>query len=193
MYKALITDRERDTLDMNINKVDRHGCWPFQGSKNGFGRGQIWLKKLGKRVAANRVIFSLANPKVIVNDDHVVAHDCMNNGAPADNTSCCNPDHLKIMTIADHVRDSFAKGQLPVGSACPQSKLSEHIVYSLRKKYVAGEIKNITAVARILDVHPTSLSKALRGINYKHVSMPAAGLIAEEGRNGGKVETTNLK
>jgi hypothetical protein len=174
MYKTLINRRELDTLEANIADPDKWGCELYTSQLNGHKAGQMHIKKLGKRVSAHRVFYSLRrdpNEKPITEQDYI-CHNCSEEtGRPDEPRNCIT--HLKRMTPQEHIRDTVSKGQFRRGSRHRNAKLNEHLVYHFRCLHVKGELgMSMHALARVLGVKQPSLFNALNGKTYKHVPMP---------------------
>jgi hypothetical protein len=91
-------------LDRFWAKVDKRedGCWEWLGmrlkpgtrTRNGAGYGYLWLE--GKMVRAHRLAYELfVGP---IPTGLLVLHSC-------DRPWCVNPEHLRVGTHADNVRD----------------------------------------------------------------------------------------
>jgi len=76
-------------------------CWPYTGTTDRFGYGQMTL---GKKYSfqAHRVAFELANGPIP--DGLIVRHKC-------DNPPCCNPAHLELGTHYDNAQDKVSRGR----------------------------------------------------------------------------------
>ncbi len=88
------------TQDKFMSQVDkmRDGCWLWRGRIQ-----QIWgYGYLGKGSRAHRVSYQLFKG-VIPKGMHVL-HSC-------DVRHCVNPDHLRIGTHAENMRDKMSKGR----------------------------------------------------------------------------------
>ena len=88
-------------------------CWTFNGVKSGKGYGRVSVKR--KFVAAHRLVVEQETGLDLTGK--VVMHIC-------DNPSCVRPDHLRVGTHRDNVRDMFQKGRQRSPNAekthCPQ-------------------------------------------------------------------------
>lgn len=107
------------------SKVDRRGpddCWPWLASKMEMGHGHIWIRK-GVFRAAHRVSWEV-NRGPIPDGLHVL-HSC-------DNPPCVNPDHLRLGTNRDNIRDKVERGRSSwVGR---RSKLTWDEVRDIRRR-----------------------------------------------------------
>lgn len=100
-----------DAILMRV-AVAPNGCWEWQGAKSkaGYGRvkhydGQRTFLALPHRVVAHAmglIDAVRADPYRNV----VVMHTC-------DNRLCCRPEHLKVGTSSDNMRDCVRKGRAP--------------------------------------------------------------------------------
>lgn len=112
-------------------KVDRRGpneCWVWLRGRNTGGYGATSFGKVHYSVA-HRIAWELANGRK-ADPDKVVMHTC-------DNPPCCNPRHLRLGTHLDNNRDMVRKGRsrTPVGTAYPNSILTEQTVKEIRSRY----------------------------------------------------------
>lgn len=94
-------------------KVDldwKTGCWNWVGSKNKDGYGNLSIN--GKNVTSHRFSYELFKSKI--SKGLTIDHICRN-------TSCCNPNHLEIVTIKDNILrgTSFAASNARK-THCPQ-------------------------------------------------------------------------
>lgn len=85
--------------------VDKSGgpeaCWPWIGSLNPNGYGQIYVDEFKRPVVASRVSLFLSNGEYPVE----ACHRC-------DNPPCVNPAHLWDGTRTDNMKDCSAKGRV---------------------------------------------------------------------------------
>lgn len=95
------------------------GCWPWMGeiTNKGYGSLSIYSNDRRHRVLAHRLSVVIATGADI--DGRVVMHTC-------DNPPCVNPDHLRVGTQADNMRDALSKGRLDldglaIGQAMPKA------------------------------------------------------------------------
>ena len=74
-----------------------HGCWTFNGFRDDLGYGRIW--NLGGSQPVHRAIFEALHGQIPAG--MVCDHRCRN-------TSCCNPDHLDVVTHGENARRGIA-------------------------------------------------------------------------------------
>lgn len=161
----LVSDRFQAKVSIGLPD----DCWPWTGSRNRDGYGQVMLE--GKKQKAHRVVLAwkLGRP---IKPGKQSMHTC-------DNPPCCNPDHLREGSHAENMEDSRQKGrskppvhtpenlakmrantprgerhwtkqhpeQVPAGEANPFSKLTWEIVRDIRARRAAGQtLKEIAPV-----------------------------------------------
>jgi hypothetical protein len=107
---------ERFAERYEINPVN--GCWEWIGSRNAKGYGTIGglingkrYTKPGSRMLAHRASWIIHNGEIPDNDSYhgaIILHIC-------DNPCCVNPEHLRLGTQADNVKDMINKGRKVVG------------------------------------------------------------------------------
>lgn len=142
-------------------KVDQRGpdeCWLWQASKTGNGYGQFFLDDA--KIVAHRVSWILHHGPIP--DDLVVMHTC-------DTPLCVNPNHLRLGTRGDNMRDMVAKGRnvAPVGEACGASRLTNERVlkiFELRKQGLTHR-----EIAKEVQCSGTMVSLILQGKYWKHL------------------------
>lgn len=115
------------------------GCWLWPGAVNDDGYGCVY--KFGKRHTIHRMAYELfveEIPKLGAPTAHgwVVMHKC-------DTPGCFNPDHLRLGTQIQNIKDRHAKGRSSKamgikGEASVHSKLTELDVLAIREKIKAG-------------------------------------------------------
>ncbi len=85
--------------------VDRSGgpeaCWPWTGSVDHHGYGGFRVEP-GKLVRTHRFAYALKHGPIP--EGMHVCHHC-------DNPPCCNDAHHFLGTVADNIRDMWAKGR----------------------------------------------------------------------------------
>lgn len=151
-----------------LERIDQRGpdeCWPWLGSVGTWGYGCFWMD--GKTINASRAAYILLIGPIA--DDQVACHSC-------DNPICCNPKHLWAGSQGDNVRDCNAKGRAKgtfcglTGAAHPRhvAKLTEEQVSWARRLYADGISQ--TAIAKQLGVNSGTISRAVRGHTWGHVT-----------------------
>lgn len=120
-----------------------HGCWLWQATLNENGYGVFHFQ--GRNRLAHRAAWTMLRGPIP--SGLVVLHSC-------DTPSCVNPDHLRLGTVLENVRDMDAKGRrvnvgVPPpparGEANPRSKLKVADVRDIRDAFRAGASKRSLA------------------------------------------------
>jgi hypothetical protein len=115
-----------------VNKTD--GCWLWLAKVNNKGYGMIGRGGPGF-VLAHRLSWEMANGKIP--ESACVLHTC-------DTPACVRPEHLRLGSHADNMRDMHEKERgkfiAHLGESNGQSKLTEVLVRAIRKAYAAGGV-----------------------------------------------------
>ena len=153
-----------DWVDRFWAKVDKSGdCWEWTAGLNkGYGR----IKINGKTAYAHRLSYVLHHPITIdlwEHSDICVCHKC-------DNPKCINPAHMFLGSVADNMNDKMAKGRGNAlkGENHRLSKLTEHDVREIRKKYADGGISQ-QQLSLEYEVDRTTIRDIIRRRNWKHI------------------------
>jgi hypothetical protein len=152
------------------------GCWLWTGARDRGGYGTF---KVGGQTLRT----------------HRVAYQIVHSGAPrgpvlhlCGNRLCCKPAHLKVGTLKENVAHMAAHGTLAVGARngarvhperlargqdAGSAKLTEKQVETVRKLWTRGA--SVTALAEKYRVHKSTISRAVRGVQWAHVPDAQAG------------------
>ena len=147
------------------SKVDVRGadeCWPWIAGK--------WNCKMsipygsfrgfdGKMTHAHRVAYELHHQASC--KGQVVRHKC-------DNPLCCNPHHLQLGTTVDNIRDMVTRKRHAYGERNGKTKLTEEDVRFIRRRI--GEGAQLKGLAKIFNVHPTTIDGIKSGRRWIHLS-----------------------
>lgn len=136
-------------------RVVPSGCWEWQGANDG-RQGYGKFKVGGRSVRAIRWIFEVYFPGKL-RAHHVVMHTC-------DNPRCVRPDHLKLGTHRQNMRDKSRKGRVVVRPAF----LTEDTVSLI--KFAASEGASPRLIARELEIKYTTVRAVTEGRRWKHVA-----------------------
>jgi len=109
-----MTTNERFWSHVDKECSEFFDCWEWTGSKNRCGYGVLRLNR--KTVLAHRLMYEIYYGEIP--EGMMVLHEC-------DNPSCVNPDHLKLGTQKDNMKDAYNKGR-------GQSKLTCEDVIAIR-------------------------------------------------------------
>lgn len=92
----------------HVRKADGNACWEWQSTF--FNNGYATFKMQGKQRHAARVAYEFAFGPIEGHvpghpeKERVIMHKC-------DNPKCVRPDHLKLGSDADNIKDMLAKGR----------------------------------------------------------------------------------
>lgn len=133
------------------------GCWLWPSKRY----GRLAFRKT-TTIYAHRVAWMLHRGPIPAGQE--VMHDC-----PAgDNPRCVNPEHLRLGSHGDNMRDAFAKGLRkvvgPRGAAHPRAKLHTHLG-DIRARLARGETQR--SIARLYGVNPTAINHIAHGKSYR--------------------------
>lgn len=160
----------KKTDEKNIwEKVDKKSdseCWNWLGqtTKGGYGK----VRFMGGRYYAHRVIYFITNPGAInlnapkVDRDTVgfLLHKC-------DNPPCVNPNHLRVGSQLDNIRDRDSKNRHAdfSGHKNPRSKFTAEQVLEMKQQYKNG--KTALLLSKEQNVSYSCMKKLLRGVTYR--------------------------
>ena len=142
-------------------KINKNGCWEWQGYKNKAGYGVLGNGK-NKTELAHRYFY-----KHYIGDEIPqglqVLHKC-------DNPACIYPKHLFLGTDKDNVKDKISKNRQACvkGNKNPKSKLTEKDVLDIRASYIPMKV-SFAALGRKYNVTPENISSIIHRETWKHV------------------------
>ena len=145
------------------SKVEKtRGCWFWTGHTNGAGYGLLLYD--GRKQLAHRIAWELTHGPIPKGE--LILHRC-------DTPACVNPDHLRLGTQRDNMRDRLVNARNHYVGV----KLTEKDVKRIVKRYKAGETQK--EIADSYDVSLPTVSGIIRGIYWTHVTqkleMPRRG------------------
>lgn len=127
VWDADMGRKKIDPVQKFWSRVEKRGpdeCWPWLGSVDKDGYGQIWDGFSGKALRAHTLSAELHLGE---RNGRFVCHSC-------DNPQCSNPAHLFFGTQKDNMADKVAKKRQAVGEMQGNSKLTETQVEEIRKR-----------------------------------------------------------
>lgn len=150
------------------SRVDKEGpvvraelgnCWDWKGPALPAGYGNFYTGGTPRMELAHRFAWKLANGPIP--DGLYVLHAC-------DRPACVR--HLFLGTALDNVRDMIAKGRddHARGERQRSAKLCPCAIRAMRTLWRGGV--NQPALARRFNVHPSSVSRIVRGEQWRHVA-----------------------
>jgi hypothetical protein len=146
---------DQKTVERFWDKVEKREpdeCWEWTActDRDGYGRFSV----NGKKCRAHRVAVRIdgRNPT-----EKVVRHTC-------DNPSCVNPNHLKLGTQSQNIRDRDRRGRQAKGAQNGQSKLSPNEVLDIR-----NSTRPSRELAKKYDVSASQIRSIKRYGSWKHL------------------------
>lgn len=131
-------------------------CWLYQGSLDCDGYGRVKIQSIYIKV--HRLMW-LARFGLIP-EDLVVCHKC-------DQPACCRPEHLRLDTNPENIRERTRKGRTAKGSQQGASKLTEELVIKMRQDYAS--VKNCAELGRKFGVHRQTARRIINREGWTHV------------------------
>jgi len=159
-----------DVLERFWSKVEKaDGCWLWKaGTTTSMKYGCLSI--LGISVPSHRISWIIANKKDVPKG-LVILHEC-------DVPACVNPQHLRLGTQSENIKDMWAKGrgkviqnsksELRCGSKSPVSKLTEKEVIRMREIHSQG-IMNIEELAKLYAINQSTASRIINRHSWKHI------------------------
>ena len=144
-------------------KKERSGCWNWVGATNTSGYGNVMYQ--GRAASAHRLAAflsglttSIAAPKNRKGTGFIL-HSC-------DNRRCCNPAHMRVGTYAENQIEAYARRRRVAykGYAHTNAKQTKESIVLIKDMYTHGVSQE--AIARLLEVSQTSISKIVLGVTY---------------------------
>lgn len=168
----------KDTGCWEVNKKRRYGSFTFIPAN----------KTKSKTMSAHRVSWEMHNDMQLDSEimgwfdsnSEVILHQC-------DNPSCVNPSHLLVGTQQDNMDDKVLKGRQTSGEAAVNSKLTEELVYRMRRLYKKKGLTQMQ-LATLFNVSQTTVSQIILNKIWTDIKYhpPASRL----GKNGNTILTS---
>ncbi len=142
-----------------FERIPEAGCWIWTASVGPKGYG-MFAHSHTDHDRSHRSAWRIYRGPIP--DGMFVLHRC-------DVPSCVNPEHLFLGTHKDNMQDMVSKGRGRglVGSAHPESKLTEADVLEMRRLSKAG--KTAIEIAAQFGVGKSAANYACNGTTWKHV------------------------
>ena len=136
---------QRTSVDQNTN------ChvWTGHKDKDGYGRlvlqGKTWL---AHRLSYFHRVGDIGTLQVL--------HSC-------DNPSCINPEHLRLGTVIDNMRDKQERNRVK-GERHPRAKLTDEDILAIRASPLSQ-----CQLARDLGLNQSFIGKIRNRVNWTHI------------------------
>lgn len=138
-------------------------CWPWLGpcDPKGYGNFSQGVTQTNSHMKAYRFSWAIANGRPIPKGGHIL-HSC-------DNPPCVKPEHLRLGTSLDNMRDRASKGRSAprAGVDNGQAKLTDQMVREIREHIRVGETQR--NIAKLFGVCQQVISDINRGKTWSHV------------------------
>ncbi len=128
-------------------------CLEWTGSCIPKGYGATWA--YGKMWYTHRLALHLEG---IDTSGHMVLHSC-------DNPRCCNPEHMRLGTHQENMRDMRSRGRQSRGEHRPAAKLTEQDILDIRA--ISGMSQR--AIADQYGVTPTAINLIINRKSWHHI------------------------
>lgn len=160
--------RLRQLLAESTRTDPTTGCILWEGRLNPGGYGRISMR-VGKRRwwMAHRIAYELASGPIP--DGLLVMHRC-------DVRNCVNPDHLRLGTQSDNIRDMYAKGRdnCPRGVDRRGAKLNPAKVLAIR-----ADPRIQREIAADYGISQSVVAEVRQGKAWAHVRPSLLGSVEE--------------
>jgi hypothetical protein len=136
-----------------VNKTD--SCWLWTANTCRDGYGNITANKI--QYKAHR--YSLMIHGVVVPKGSIVMHTC-------DNPSCVRPEHLKVGSQLDNMKDKVNKNRQTKGESNVLSKLTESTVLEIRSLYPSLSVRKLS---RKYNTCENNIRAIIKRDTWKHI------------------------
>lgn len=151
---AALTENQLKSFWSKVNTANSASCWEWKAALTSTGYGQFTVSG-GKNWRAHRLAYELT--KGPIPPGMVIMHSC-------DNRRCVNPAHLAAGTQKQNLI------QMAIRNRKPTAVLTAEDVRECRERARSGE--TIQSIADSYSVKHVTISAAIRGRTWKHISDP---------------------
>jgi len=133
-------------------------CHIFVGFKDKRGYGFKYDKRIKKMKLAHRLVYELKHD-CFLKKNEVIMHLC-------DTPSCVNPQHLRLGSQAENLKDCRDKKRHMYGDRHTKSKISLKKALLIRKIYQSGAL-NQSEIGILVDLNQSTVRQILMGETWK--------------------------
>lgn len=142
------------------SKVEQSdGCWLWQAARDGQGYGRIGSNRT-RPLRAHRLAYEFTFGPIPEGMD--VLHQC-------DNPPCVRPDHLRVGTHEDNVRDMYEKRRHTKGEDSHFAKVTGADVRAMREAWESGR-SSVRNLAAQYGLSPSGVRQIVYRRKWKHIA-----------------------
>jgi len=136
--------------------IKNNGCWGWKGVL--YSTGYAYLSERGVRIGAHRLSYQIYKGEIP--KDLFVLHSC-------DNPSCVNPEHLRVGTSKENMRDKVQRNRCnnPTGEKHGNAKLTWIKVKEIRRLYISGKYSK-QGLGRIFNVSEACIRSIINRLTW---------------------------
>lgn len=149
-------------LMRKINVDHSTGCWNWKFYRTDDGYGRLSYK--GKLRLAHRLskyLYGEISWKTFKDSNVVAMHLC-------DNPPCIRPDHVRMGTQRENIKDRVSKGRCTRGERKWSAKVTESQVREIRNMRTAGI--DFPIIAQKFKISPVTVKQIVYRRKWKHVT-----------------------
>jgi len=153
-WELLATKVKQNVKEQDTGHVTPCLLWLGSVDRDGYGRVKIQNVYLKVHRLMWIVRFGL------IPDDMVVCHNC-------DQPGCCRPEHLRLDTSAENIRERTRKGRTACGESQGSHKLTDALVKEMRSLHPQLSYPQL---ASRFGIAPKTVGGIVRREAWKHVA-----------------------
>lgn len=159
MKRLYLKGSPRERLWQRVIKTD--GCWMWTGSKAGAGYGVMQVNHA--HIYVHRLSWEIRNGGPIPEGMEVM-HEC-------DTPACVRPDHLKLGTHDENMKDMITKGRRNARGAIGERNSGAILTTNdvLRIRYLRGRGWKVVQIAEAFCIGTRAIGRVLLRRSWGHV------------------------